>query len=89
MLRSGTVFNEYLMDKMTFEAWKENVDQLVFTKLGLHCNDLPDEDYWLNWDKGVTPQSMANFVFKDVNNMCENVLDIVRKDAISYMETNQ
>lgn len=84
MLRSGTVFNKDLMQKMTFDSWKDNVDQLVFTDLGLHCIDLPDEDYWLNWDKSVPPQKMADIVIKNAHEMCKDSFEILKKEFEIY-----
>ena len=91
MLRSGTVFNQDLVgdnmetaNKDSFDSWKKKVDNKVFTTLGLHCLDLPDEDYWLNWDKGVTHQSMADIVIKNANEMCDISMAVLRKNHFIY-----
>ena len=77
MLRSGTIFNKELGNNMNFNTWKERVDNLVFKNLSLHCYDLPDEDYWVNWNKGSTPQVMAEFVIKNTNDMYCDSLSIL------------
>ena len=41
-----------------FEDWKLKVDDIVFSKLNLNCSDLPDEDYWMSWDKDFSPEKI-------------------------------
>ncbi len=51
--------NEY---EQTFEEWKKDIDNLIFKKIGLHCEDLPDIDYWSSWEKNVFSEVIVNQV---------------------------
>jgi len=46
----------------TFEEWKNLVDQLVFVLIGYHLDDLPDENYRLNYDTGLKFCDMGKIV---------------------------
>ena len=70
MLRSKTMYQQKLIsDNNSFEVWKTNVDKLVFSKLNMHCYDLPDEDYWDYWYNKLDPQQMAQIVIKNAIDM--------------------
>ena len=87
MLRSGNIYNSELnKQKMEFNDWKDSVDSIVFQKLNMHCNDLPDEDYWVYWDKKCTAQDMANIVITNTTDMTTFFLDIIKED-IKYMNS--
>ena len=80
MLRSGTVFNTKLSSpKMEFSQWKETVDTIVFNELQMHCQDLPDEDYWMHWHKNTLPNDMASMVIKNTNEMTEFFKDLLNE----------
>ena len=73
MLRSKTMYQQKLIsDNNSFEIWKTNVDKLVFSKLNMHCNDLPDEDYWDYWYNNLDPQQMAQIVIKNAIDMIKH-----------------
>ena len=77
MLRSGKMYqSNHISEKETFEVWKERVDKTVFSKLNLHCNDLPDEDYWMNWDNNIDSQQMANYVIQNTYDMLEHFSNV-------------
>ena len=79
MLRSGKIYqSNQISDKEPFEVWKERVDNAVFSRLNLHCYDLPDEDYWMNWDNNVDSQQMAEFVIKNTNDMLEHFSNVLK-----------
>ena len=48
--------------KKTFDEWKNLVDQLVFVLIGYHLDDLPDENYRLNYDTGLKFCDMGKIV---------------------------
>tara|TARA_B100000902_G_C27303213_1_gene913996 strand:+ start:1194 stop:1376 length:183 start_codon:yes stop_codon:yes gene_type:complete len=50
---------------MNFKNWLKKVDDLVFNKLDLHLKDLPDEDFWVNYDNKMTCVEMADKIIKD------------------------
>ena len=47
---------------ITFSDWKKEVDNIVLKKIGLHCNDIPDYDYWKAWDENKCTEFIANKV---------------------------
>lgn len=46
-------------EKMTFEEWKERVNERVEMMTGIDCDCLPDWDYWMAWDQGMSPSRAA------------------------------
>lgn len=82
MLRNGKMYNSTseTRNKMSFEDWKLKVDDIVFSKLNLNCSDLPDEDYWMSWDKDFSPEKMANIVISNANSMAEHFFNIIRDE---------
>ena len=45
-----------------FYKWKKIVDNLVFVLIAHHLDDLPDEDFRINFDNGLHPCDMAKIV---------------------------
>lgn len=82
MLRNGKMYNSTseTTNKMSFEDWKLKVENIVFSHLNLNCNDLPDEDYWISWDKAFSPEEMANIVISNANSMAEHFFNIIREE---------
>ncbi len=50
--------------KMTFEQWKTLVNQHINHMCGMFADDLPDYDYWRDWNNGVTARVAA---FRAIN----------------------
>lgn len=61
----------YTSKNLTFEEWKKNVDKIVYENISKRCDDLPDEDYWVNWDSGTTSDMMAKSIIFDFEKMIE------------------
>lgn len=81
MLRSGTMYKSDSTSEINnFEIWKDNVDNIVFDKLNLHCHDLPDEDYWMNWHNKMSPQQMANYIIQNTYDMLEHFNNNITKN---------
>lgn len=77
MLRSTKVHAyDPSVEKPTFESWKQDVDTIVYNKLQIHCNDLPDEDYWMSWHNNLSAQNMADIVVNNANEMTEYFLEL-------------
>ena len=53
------------MKNVPFEEWKRIVGDIVFVSIGYHLDDLPDEDYRINYDNNLHYCDMAKIV---VNN---------------------
>lgn len=43
--------------KLNFEDWKQEVAKLMFHRLGLHPDDLPDWTYRAAWEDGMSPRT--------------------------------
>ena len=54
--------------KRTFEDWKELVDQMVYVLIGFHLDDLPDENYRVNYEYKLKFCDMANIVVSNFEN---------------------
>ena len=79
MLRSGKNYlTDSFSEKDSFEIWKQNVDNLVFAKLNMHCLDLPDEDYWMNWHNDLSSQQMTDIVVKNTLNMFNHFNNVAK-----------
>lgn len=57
----------------TFEDWKSNVDGVVFAAINIHCNELPDKDYWMYWNNEVSYFDMAKSITKEYLKFIENI----------------
>jgi hypothetical protein len=50
---------------MTFEQWKKQVENIVYTEIQCYLDDLPDENYKLNYNYNVSPEVMAQIVINN------------------------
>ena len=48
-----------------FIIWKDLVDSIVFIATGYHLDDLPDEDFRINFDNGLNICDMARIVINN------------------------
>ena len=68
---NGRHTSYYTSKNLTFEEWKTFVDKIVYENISKRCDDLPDEDYWVNWDSGTTSNMMAKSIIFDFEKMLE------------------
>ena len=61
--------------KKNFKLWIKKVDKRVYKKLNMHLSDLPDEDFWNNWNNGMNYKSMANHIIQDQYNFINFMID--------------
>ena len=61
--------------KPDFNKWIKKIDEKVFKKLNLHLSDLPDENFWMNWNNGMKYKTMASKIVDDQNNFIEFLLE--------------
>ena len=52
-----------------FFLWKKRVDSIVYDKISLHLDDLVDEAYRDNYEKGVSAKEMAKKIIYEYENM--------------------
>jgi hypothetical protein len=50
------------MKNYTFEEWKKIINDIVFISIGYILDDLPDEDFRINYDNGIYYGDMAKIV---------------------------
>ena len=50
---------------MNFIQWKEQVSDIVYLSLGCALDDLADENYYLNYDSGISAYLMAQIVISN------------------------
>lgn len=44
----------------TFEAWKKQVDDEMFSMFGLLTDDIPDFDYYSAYQRNINPRRVAS-----------------------------
>ena len=50
---------------LTFEKWKESVAIIVYAKFRCNLDDLPNENYSINYNNNMTSVIMANIVIEN------------------------
>ena len=54
-----------------YNEWMNSVAAIVYIKIKLDLQDLPDEDYRLNFDDGVSSTTMAKIIIENYINSLE------------------
>lgn len=47
---------------MDFLEWKKKVEIIVYSLTNFHLDDLPDEDFYMNYENGTTFKQMAEYI---------------------------
>lgn len=55
----------FVKKKITFEKWMNHVDNILYKRLGMCHDDLPDEDYWNYWNELFTPNYMVDLIIRN------------------------
>jgi hypothetical protein len=71
----SSIAKKKLHNKIDFKSWVKKVDKRVYKKLKLHLSDLPDEDFWVNWNDGMKYKSMADIIVKDQYDLLDFIFD--------------
>ena len=53
---------------VSFNYWKQSVENVVYLLIGLHLDDLPDENYHINYENGFHVCDMAKIVILNFEN---------------------
>lgn len=57
----------------TFVEWKKEIDESVMKVIGLHCIDLPDYDYWMEWNNNKRSSDIVNVILSSYeDSQCSN-----------------
>lgn len=59
---------------MTFEEWKNEVDDEIMGICGLSADDLADAPYYDNYEGGTEPKDMARIVLVEYNDFPEDLM---------------
>jgi hypothetical protein len=51
--------------EFSFEKWMSLVESLVYNEIKMKLIDLPDEDFRINYDDGLSPNGMATIVINN------------------------
>jgi hypothetical protein len=51
--------------EFSFEKWMSLVESLVYNEIKINLNDLPDEDFRMNYNDGLSPNGMATIVLNN------------------------
>ena len=87
MLRSGATYNTKLNNtKMEFDDWKQKVNDIIYKETSINCCDLPDEDYWMSWDNGISPQEISRTILNDLKNMNYEFMEVFKEHVKIYQK---
>jgi hypothetical protein len=53
------------MRRNNFFSWRSRVEKIVYDNLKVFLDDLPDENYRINFENGVSVQTMAEIVLSN------------------------
>lgn len=56
---------QYNDDDINFLIWMTNIEKIVYNKLNAALDEIPDEDYRLNYENKITYEEMAKIVIKN------------------------
>lgn len=54
---------------LPFEDWMNTVEDLVYNDIGLYLEDLPDENFRMNYEDNMSPEEMALIITENINDM--------------------
>ena len=62
------VRGEVFIKNSDFKKWKQKIDTIVYQKINIHLDDLPDEPYRAMFDNGAadtcTPKIIADLIIR-------------------------
>ena len=53
------------MKQLSFDEWKTQVNIIVIRLSGMECDDLPDFDYYQDYQDSIPPSQTAHNVVED------------------------
>jgi hypothetical protein len=56
-------------EDMLYNDWVNKVERIVYASLQMYLDDLPDENYRVNFDDGMSPEDMAKIIITPFNNL--------------------
>lgn len=65
MERTTRLALNFTKNDSEFIEWMKHVDYIVYDSIEYHLSDLPDEDFMLNYEHGITTNKMAEIVISN------------------------
>lgn len=56
---------------MSFKSWLNQVNATMMSRYDMLTSDLPDEDYYMHWESGITYSQMVKIISIN-NSLCVN-----------------
>ena len=73
-IRINHIKQQFDNDDVNFLNWMTQIENIVYFKLGLSLDDLPDEMYRIQFDNETTAEYMANTVIDNHNKSMSLIL---------------
>ena len=52
-------------ETISFKSWKEQIENEIMCKLNVSLDDLPDENYHINYENGMSVDEMINIIIEN------------------------
>ena len=65
---------------ISYFEWLHTVETLVFNKIGLYLEDLPDETFRINFDDGMSTLEMAKIIIDPYDNLISDSVNRILFD---------
>jgi len=59
---------------LPFDEWMCTVEHLVYNDIGLYLEDLPDENFRMNYEDNMSPEEMALIITENINDMISETI---------------
>jgi len=59
---------------LPFDEWMRTVEHLVYSDIGLYLEDLPDENFRMNYEDNMSPEEMALIITENINDMISETI---------------
>jgi hypothetical protein len=57
---------KFIINKnISFESWKQQIENEIFYRFNLILDDLPDENYHINYENGMSCDEMIHIIIKN------------------------
>lgn len=56
------------MNDIQYKDWLKKIDDIVFSKIKMHIDDLPDKNYYMLYEDSYDYNAIANMVINNATN---------------------
>jgi len=57
------------LDEDSYTEWIIKVEKIVYASIQMYLDDLPDENYRINFDDGMIPEEMAKIIIGPIDKL--------------------